>query len=199
MESINSENKIQISFRKIPSLKKGRNSNYSSVNNYSDNKYVNNPRKKGQFRNYQSHQRRKRNNEVYIYGENKGDTDKFDESYLGYINCNTSRAGYPESKRLCEALCQSYISQYDMDIVIGRLSRVYGPTMADDDSKALAQFMRNALNNEDIVLKSEGNQLYSYLYVSDVVSAMLFLINYGKSGEAYNISDKKLNNNLWQN
>lgn len=130
---------------------------------------------------------------VEIYGENKGDTELFDENYSGYINCNTVRAGYPESKRLCEALCQSYIAQYDMDIVIGRLSRVYGPTMQKDDSKALAQFIRNALNNEDIVLKSEGTQFYSYSHVSDIVNAMLFIINNGKRGEAYNIADAKSN------
>jgi len=130
---------------------------------------------------------------VEIYGENRGDVELFDEKYSGYINCNTARAGYPESKRLCEALCQSYISQYDMDIVIGRLSRVYGPTMAKDDSKALAQFIRNALNNEDIVLKSEGTQLFSYSHVSDVVNAMLYIINKGKCGEAYNIADESTN------
>ena len=60
---------------------------------------------------------------VEIYGENKGDTETFDENYLGYINCNTLRAGYPESKRLSESLCQAYIGKYNMDIVIGRLSR----------------------------------------------------------------------------
>lgn len=130
---------------------------------------------------------------VEIYGENRGDTDLFDESYLGYIDCNTARAGYPESKRLCESLCQSYISQYDLDIVIGRLSRVYGPTMLKDDSKALAQFIKNALNNEDIVLKSEGNQLFSYTYMVDAVLAMLYILNYGGVGEAYNISDKGSN------
>jgi len=127
---------------------------------------------------------------VEIYGENRQDTEYFDENYLGYINCNTARAGYPESKRLCEALCQSYISQYDLDIVIGRLSRVYGPTMLKDDSKALAQFIRNALNNEDIVLKSEGNQLYSYTHVADAVDAIIYIMNYGYKGEAYNIADK---------
>ena len=34
-----------------------------------------------------------------IYGENRGDTELFDEQYCGYIDCNTMRAGYPESKR----------------------------------------------------------------------------------------------------
>lgn len=130
---------------------------------------------------------------VEIYGENKGDIDSFNESYLGYIDCNTSRAGYPESKRLGEALCQSYISQYNLDIVIGRLSRVYGPTLLKDDSKALSQFIRNASNNEDIVLKSEGNQFYSYTYMADAVSAMLTILFDGKNGEAYNIADEKSN------
>ena len=46
-----------------------------------------------------------------IYGENRGDVEKFDEDYCGYINSNTMRAGYPESKRCGEALCQAYIRQ----------------------------------------------------------------------------------------
>lgn len=47
---------------------------------------------------------------VEIYGENRNDVDKFDEEYLGYINCNTTRAGYCESKRLGEALCNAFAS-----------------------------------------------------------------------------------------
>lgn len=128
---------------------------------------------------------------VEIYGSNRGDTDKFKEDYLGYIDCNTARAGYPEGKRLCEALCQSYISQFDLDIVIGRLCRIYGPTMLNDDSKALAQFIRNAVNGEDIVLKSEGTQYFSYLYMVDAVTAMLTILFNGIKGEAYNISYDK--------
>ncbi|MCI8995580.1 MAG: NAD-dependent epimerase/dehydratase family protein, partial [Lachnospiraceae bacterium] len=46
-----------------------------------------------------------------IYGENRGDVEFFDESYCGFINSNTMRAGYPESKRCGEALCQAYKAQ----------------------------------------------------------------------------------------
>ena len=127
---------------------------------------------------------------VEIYGENDGSINEFCESDFGYINCNTLRAGYPESKRVCEALCQAYISKYNLDIVIGRFSRIYGPTMQMQDSKAIAQFIKNAVNGEDIVLKSEGNQYYSYCYVADAVGAMLKIIFDGTNGEAYNISDK---------
>lgn len=127
---------------------------------------------------------------VEIYGENKNDVDKFDEKYLGYIDCNTIRAGYPESKRLGESLCNAYASQKGQNFVIGRFSRVYGPTMALEDSKAIAQFIRKAAAGEDIVLKSEGNQLYSYTYVVDAATAAFYLLLYGENGSAVNIADR---------
>lgn len=127
---------------------------------------------------------------VEIYGENKRDTERFDEHYLGYIDCNTVRAGYPESKRLGEALCNAYSAQKGIDFVIGRFSRVYGPTMLRDDSKAIAQFIKKAAAGENIVLKSEGTQIYSYTYVVDAAVAALYLIIYADSGEAVNIADR---------
>lgn len=124
-----------------------------------------------------------------IYGENRGDTEKFDELYCGYINSNTMRAGYPESKRCGETLCQAYIRQKNMDIVIPRLTRSYGPTMLMTDSKAISQFILKSIANENIVLKSAGNQFYSYTYVVDAVAGLLTVLLKGEKGEAYNIAD----------
>lgn len=128
---------------------------------------------------------------VEIYGENRGDTEKFDESYLGYIDCNTMRAGYPESKRLGETLCNAYGQACGLDFVIPRLSRVYGPTMLLSDSKAISQFIKNAAAGENIVLKSEGTQKYSYSFVTDAAAGILYTLAQGVSGEAYNIADKE--------
>lgn len=124
-----------------------------------------------------------------IYGENRGDVEKFDEDYCGYINCNTMRAGYPESKRCSEALCQAYIKQKEMDIVIPRLTRSYGPTLLKTDTKALSQFISKGVSGEDIVLKSAGTQYYSYLYAADTVTGLLTVLLCGKNGEAYNVAD----------
>lgn len=126
-----------------------------------------------------------------IYGENRGDVELFDENYCGYINCNTLRAGYNESKRCGESLCQAYIKQKDLDVVISRFTRSYGPTILDSDTKALSQFIRNGLNGENIVLKSEGTQYFSYTYISDAISGLLTIILLGEKGEAYNIADEK--------
>lgn len=127
---------------------------------------------------------------VEIYGENNGDIDKFGEKDLGYIDCNTVRAGYPESKRLGEALCNAFSAQLGQDFVIGRFSRVYGPTMAASDSKAIAQFIQKAIEGKDIVLKSRGEQLYSYTYVVDAATAAVYLLLYAPKGSAMNVADR---------
>lgn len=125
-----------------------------------------------------------------IYGENRGDVEFFDERYCGYIDSNTLRAGYPESKRCGEALCQAYKQQENLDVVIPRFTRSYGPTMLKTDTKAISQFIKKAVDGDNIALKSTGTQYYSYTYVADAVAGFLTVILKGESGEAYNIADE---------
>ena len=126
---------------------------------------------------------------VEIYGENTNNIDRFKENEMGYIDCNTLRAGYNESKRVGEALCQAFIEEKKIDVSIVRLPRVYGPTVKDDDTKVMSQFIKKALLKEDIVLKSEGNQYFSYLYVVDAVVGIFDALIKGKKGEVYNLGN----------
>lgn len=129
---------------------------------------------------------------VEVYGNARGE-DVFTEDYTGQLNLLNARSCYPESKRLSEALCQSYIAERSADVKIARLSRVFGPTMLMSDTKASSQFILKALHGENIVLKSKGNQFFSYTYVADVVAAMLFVMLRGERGVAYNIANNDCN------
>lgn len=129
---------------------------------------------------------------VEIYGNARG-KEVFTEDYTGQLNLETARSCYTESKRVCEALCQSYIAEKGLNVKIVRLSRVFGPTMLMSDSKASSQFIIKALYGEDIVLKSNGEQFFSYTYVADAVNAMLYVLLHGGNGEPYNISNEKCN------
>lgn len=126
---------------------------------------------------------------VEIYGNARG-KDVFTEDYTGQLNLQNARSCYPESKRLSESLCFSYMSEHGVNVKIARLSRVFGPTMLVSDTKASSQFILKALAGENIVLKSLGEQFFSYTYVADVVKAMLCILLQGEVGGVYNISDK---------
>ena len=128
---------------------------------------------------------------VEIYGENIYNIDKFKENEMGYIDCNSLRAGYNEGKRAGEALCQAYIEKEGINISIVRLPRIYGPTVKPDDTKVMSQFINNAIKKENIILKSDGNQYFSYLYVADAVSGILRVLIAGENGEAYNLGNIK--------
>lgn len=128
-----------------------------------------------------------------VYGNAETDIDFFSEEDSYYVNPTDFRSCYPNSKRAAETLCVSYMKQYGIDAVIGRLCYIYGPTIKDSDSRSVAQFLRCAANGENIVLKSTGEQVRSYCYVADVAAALLYLLVLGKSGEAYNVADIKSN------
>ena len=61
--------------------------------------------------------------------------------------------------------------------------------LRNSDTKAMSQFMDKAVLGEDIILKSKGQQRYSYCYIADAVSGLLKLLLDGQDGEAYNISN----------
>ncbi len=124
-----------------------------------------------------------------VYG-NSG-KDVYQEEDAGVINQNVIRSCYPESKRCMEILTRCYVEEYGINAVIGRLCSIYGPTMLKDDSKAHAQFIRNALRGEDIVLKSKGDQRRTYCYVIDAITGLLYVLGKGATGEAYNISNEE--------
>lgn len=126
-----------------------------------------------------------------VYGE--GDGRVFTEDYSGYVDCTKPRSCYPSSKRAAETLCVSYGAEYGADVVIARPCHVYGPHFTEQDSRVYAQFIRNVLRGEDIVMKSTGEQFRSWCYVVDCVSALLHILLKGDSGEAYNVADASSN------
>ena len=74
-------------------------------------------------------------------------------------------------------------------MVIARPCHVYGPHFTETDSRVYAQFIRNVLRGENIVMKSTGEQFRSWCYVVDCISALLYILLKGEKGQAYNIAD----------
>ena len=123
-----------------------------------------------------------------VYGVNEAAI--MNESSYGYVDILNTRSCYPSSKRAAETMAMCYAGEYGADVVVARPCHTYGPHFTESDNRVYAQFIRNVLKGEDIVMKSEGTQYRSWCYVEDCVSALLYILLNGKNGEAYNIADK---------
>ena len=124
-----------------------------------------------------------------IYGEVPDGMDRFQETEFGCINTLNPRSCYSESKRCAETLCACYVKERGVDISVVRPGYVYGRQITEENSRADAQFLRRVLAKENIIMKSKGEQKRSYCYVMDAVTALLYVMVRGKTGEAYNIAN----------
>ncbi len=123
-----------------------------------------------------------------IYGQMENDLGIKEEEY-GAINSLDIRSCYPESKKLGENMCIAYKEQYGIDIKIIRPAHTYGPGMSIDDPRVQCEFMKKVLNNEDIIMKSDGTMERTYTYVADVVSGVFFAILNGND-VVYNVANE---------
>lgn len=124
-----------------------------------------------------------------IYGINESPI--LDETSPSIFKVNEQRSCYNLAKAVCENLCIAYLGQYNVHFKIVRLSRIFGPTMKIDDSKALSQFIKNVLNNENIVLRSKGEQEFNYQYVADTVRSISYVLLRGEPDNIYNCTSNE--------
>lgn len=125
-----------------------------------------------------------------IYGK-KENVDSFKENQYGFVDLLNPRSSYSIAKRAAETMCVSYYTEYGVSFNIVRLGHIYGPTATRKDKRVSSDFVYKAVDGENLILKSDGKQIRSYCYCLDCASAILTVLTTGKSGEAYNISNRK--------
>lgn len=111
------------------------------------------------------------------------------ESDLGYIDPLKLRSCYPESKRMCEMIVNSYSKEYGIDAKSIRLAQTFGPGIEYGDKRVFAMMARSVIEGTDIVLKTKGESKHPYLYVMDAVTAIFAILFNGVSGMAYNAAN----------
>ena len=107
-----------------------------------------------------------------IYGQPAPDQEFFYEDTYGFVDPLNPRSCYPEGKKAAETMCVSFRAEYGVNAKIARLAHTYGPFMSIYDGRVQADFLRNVLNKENIVLKSEGTAVRTYTYISDAMDGL---------------------------
>lgn len=124
------------------------------------------------------------------YGQNFDDS-VITEDKLGYVDGTDPRSSYPLGKRAAEYLCAAYAKEFDVNVMIARLTQIFGAGVSPDDNRVFAQFARSIIAGENIVLHTTGESAKPYCYTTDCISAILYILLKGKAGEAYNVANEK--------
>lgn len=121
-----------------------------------------------------------------IYGDPPAEHIPTEESYRGHVACIGPRACYDESKRFCETLCYLYAQQYQLPLTLVRPFNNYGPGMSPADRRLPADLARAVLDNQDIIIHSDGTPTRAFCYVADAIAGYLQALTYGQF-EVFNI------------
>lgn len=126
-----------------------------------------------------------------IYGKMPESIQFIKEKDMGSLNCFEGRACYPESKRMAETILINYYLQYGVKFKNLRIAHVYGPGMKiENDGRIMSDMIYDVVKHKDIVLKSDGMAKRAFCYVTDAISAILYIMTKGKVCESYNISNE---------
>ncbi|MGI6175113.1 MAG: NAD-dependent epimerase/dehydratase family protein [Christensenellales bacterium] len=108
-----------------------------------------------------------------IYGDPAPGAVPTPESYWGNVNTVGPRACYDESKRFGETLCYNFHHQHNIPVTVIRPFNSFGPGLRSNDKRVVADFAMNVLQNEDIVIYSDGQATRTFCYATDSTIASL--------------------------
>jgi len=115
-----------------------------------------------------------------VYGESMlGGLKKTEETIL----CPTNP--YASTKAGAELIAQSYYHSFKTPIIITRGNNVYGLNQYPE--KLIPKFIKQLKENIKVTIQGNGDNLRSFLHVSDVCTAFELILTNGKIGEIYNI------------
>lgn len=123
-----------------------------------------------------------------VYGAPLAD-DFIYESQGCTLDSMQVRSCYPIAKRICENMCVSYASEYNVPTKVIRLAQTFGPGVNINDNRVFAEFARDAIKGNDIELQTYGTSKRMYLYTAEAVTAILVVLLSGAVGEAYNAAN----------
>ena len=124
-----------------------------------------------------------------VYGE--VDASSLTETSFGKLDPMDNRSCYPESKRAAESILRCYHLQYGVRGISVRIAHAYGPGMKiTSDGRVMADFIGCAVRGQNIEMKSKGDALRSFCYLTDAILGLIHVALFGEVGEAYNLSNE---------
>ena len=101
---------------------------------------------------------------------------------------------YASTKAGAELLANAYRNSFGLDVVISRCCNNFGPYHYPE--KMIPLFITNLLDGLPVPLYGDGLNYREWIHVEDHCSALVAILEKGRSGEAYNITSGRGVTNL---
>lgn len=115
------------------------------------------------------------------------------EGYFREDTAYAPRSPYSASKAGSDHLVRAYHATYGLAITITNCSNNYGPYQFPE--KLIPLMILNAIEKKPLPVYGDGTNIRDWLYVEDHNRAVWTVIEYGETGQTYNVGG----DNEWQN
>ncbi|UPZ16074.1 NAD-dependent epimerase/dehydratase family protein [Flavobacterium humidisoli] len=122
-----------------------------------------------------------------VYGKQPSDIEKISEDYIGAPVTSDAKSMYGEGKRMAELLCATYHKLFNLPVKVARCYAFIGPFLELNSHFAAGNFIKNLLNNEDIIIEGDGTPYRSYMYSADLTIWLWTILIKGKNNSPYNV------------
>lgn len=122
-----------------------------------------------------------------VYGVQPPGVARLAEDHRGAPDVLDAGNAYAEGKRAAEQLGAIWHATRGLHITVARCFAFVGPHMPFDAHFAIGNFIRDALEGDEIHIKGDGKPLRSYLYMSDLVEWLLTILVEGRAMRPYNV------------
>jgi dTDP-glucose 4,6-dehydratase len=121
-----------------------------------------------------------------VYGPAAPGAARFMDGHSGGPDPSLPRNVYAEGKRAAEQLCAIAAGE-GTPVRIARCFAFVGPHMPFDRHFAIGNFIADAVRGRPIRIRSDGSPQRSYLYMSDLMRALVLILVDGTIGRTYNV------------
>lgn len=124
-----------------------------------------------------------------VFGSLAAESPAFDETTPYSPN-----SPYAASKASSDLLVRAYAHTYGLPITLTSCSNNYGPFQFPE--KLIPLMILNALEGKSLPIYGDGKQIRDWLYVQDHCEAIWQVLQYGRTGESYNVGGNNQPTNL---
>lgn len=97
---------------------------------------------------------------------------------------------YGASKLAGEAYCSAYYLTFGIKTISLRFANVYGP-LSKHKNSVVAKFLKQAFSGEPLEIYGDGRQTRDFIYIDDLIKAIILSVESDVGGEAFQIATYK--------